>query len=103
MFQALKIEGKGVRAAGKGKKMDSPLESPELNVTHQHLILTLKTHFGLWTYRVVRYYICVILSLWSFVMSVIENEHTWFIHCYFVFTCYSQLYSISNNIHTERF
>ena len=36
-------------------------------------------------------------------MSVIENWHTWFMHSSVVFIFYSQMYSISNNIHTERF
>ena len=54
--------GERMREAGKGRKMDSPLDSLELNATHQHLILILKTHFGLWTYEIVRWHIGGVLS-----------------------------------------
>ena len=91
-----------MREAGKGRKTDSPLDSLELNATHQHLILILKTHFGLWTYKIIRWHINGVLS-WQFVMSIIENWRTWFMHSYVVFIFYSQMYSISNNIHTEWF
>ena len=47
-----------MREPGKGRKTDSPLNSLELNATHQHLIFTLKTRFGLWTYGIIRTYWC---------------------------------------------
>ena len=51
-----------MREAGKGRKMDSPLVSLELNATHKHLIFTLKTHFGLCIYGIIREHIGVVLS-----------------------------------------